>query len=117
MRHLDYYFLFIVICGYLFSVQRLDFFVYCNFVSRLPIMTATDAHVLSTHKKRRGVVRASLTRLNTKLSELESSLGGPDNLDIIKRLTARLDALDTDFKVHHLAIVDLINGEEALQAE
>ena len=80
-------------------------------------MTETDACMLSTHKKRRGVVRASVTHLNTKFSELESSFGGPDNLDIIKCLTTRLDALNTGFKVHHLAIVDLINDEEALQEE
>ena len=64
-------------------------------------MTETDAHVVSTHKKRRGLICALSLCLNTKLSELESSIRGPNNLDIVKCLTS-IDALDTDFKVHHL---------------
>ena len=54
--------------------------------------------MLSMHKKRKGIVHASRTHLNTKLSELKYSLGGPDNHDIVKCLKSRLDALDTDLK-------------------
>ena len=49
-------------------------------------MPETDAQVLANHKKRRGVVRASLTRLGTKLGKLEGSTDHPDTLDHAKRL-------------------------------
>jgi len=80
-------------------------------------MTEADARSLSTSRKRKGVVRASLTRLRTKLSELEGALEQPGTVDAAKRLLARLEDLDKDFKVHHFAIVDLIEDEESLQGE
>ena len=80
-------------------------------------MTEADARSLPTSRKRRGVIRASLTRLRTKLSELEGALEQPGTVDAAKRLLARLEDLDKDFKVHHFAIVDLIEDEESLQGE
>lgn len=79
-------------------------------------MTEADARSLSTSRKRRGVIRASLTHLQTKLSELEGTLEQPGTVDAAKRLLARLEDLDKDFKVHHFAIVDLIE-DESLQGE
>ena len=43
-------------------------------------------------------VRASLTRLGTKLGELEGSADQPDTLDHAKRPTARLECLDAEYK-------------------
>ena len=80
-------------------------------------MTEADARSLSTSRKRRGVIRASLTRLRTKLSELEGTLEQPGTVDAAKRLLTRLEDLDKDFKVHHFAIVDFIEDEESLQGE
>ena len=80
-------------------------------------MPETDARTLANHKKRRGVVRASLTRLGTKLGELEGSADQPDTLDHAKRLTARLECLDAEYKTHHYLIVDLTDDEGALEAE
>lgn len=74
-------------------------------------MTEADTRSLSTSQKRKGIVRASLTRLRTRLSELEST---PDTQ---QRLMTKLEALDKDFKVHHFTIVDLTEEEEALKGE
>ena len=80
-------------------------------------MSETDARSLAMQKKRRGVVRASLTRLNTKLTELEGSTDQSGTLDLARRLSTRLEVLDSEYKHHHYAIVDLIDEDEALQRE
>ena len=74
------------------------------------------AEQLALHKKRRGIARASLTKLNTKLTELETSPGNPDSLSIAQGLATRLKTLGTEFRTHHLSIVDLIN-DAALDTE
>ncbi len=74
----------------------------------------TETVTLSTHKKR---LRASLTRLGTRLGELEGRTGAPTSLDNARRMLQRLESLDADFKKHHLALVDMIDDEEALAEE
>ncbi len=71
---------------------------------------------VSTHKKRRGVVRASITRLGTRLAVLERHDGAP-SIDGARRMLQRLETLDNEFKTHHLALVDLTDDEEALGKE
>ena len=80
-------------------------------------MPETDARALANHKKRRGVVRASLTRLGTKLGELEGSADQPDTLDHAKRLITKLECLDAEYKTHHYSIVDLTDDEGGLATE
>ena len=80
-------------------------------------MATEGEHALSTARKWRGVVRASITRLDSRVAEME----GKDGLTVGDRLSAqhllqRLNTLDTDFKSHHLAVVDL-TGEDALEGE
>ncbi len=58
------------------------------------------------HKKRRAVARASLTKLGTKLTELEANRDNPDNLRVAQSLATKLKGLDGEFRIHHLAIVD-----------
>jgi hypothetical protein len=62
----------------------------------------------STNRKRKGVVRASVTRLLARVSELEH--------DTARRLQQKLEELDSDFKTYHLAVVDLTD-DEALDTE
>lgn len=76
-----------------------------------------ETATLSTHKKRRGVARASLTRLGTRLGELEGRTDAPTALDNARRMLQRLESLDAEFKTHHLALVDLIEDEETLSGE
>ena len=79
---------------------------------------ATDGeHALSTRRKRRGVVRASVTRLDSRVSELERKKEtSPGDLATAQRFLRKLDELDEEFKSHHLSIVDLI-GEESIDTE
>ena len=72
---------------------------------------------VSTLRKRRGVVRASITRLTNRLKELEGDTDSPVTLDLAGGMTRKLDALDTEFRAHHQALVDLIDDEEALLTE
>ena len=79
---------------------------------------ATDGeHALSTRRKRRGVVRASVTRLDSRVSELErKKKTSPGDLATAQCFLRKLDELDEEFKSYHLSIVDLI-GEESIDTE
>ena len=68
-------------------------------------------------RKRRGVVRASITRLTNRLKDLEKDADRPATLDLARGMTRKLDALDSDFRTHHHALIDLIDVEETLQGE
>jgi ATP-dependent helicase/DNAse subunit B len=71
----------------------------------------------STNRKRKGVVRASVTRLLARVSELEhKERPSPGDLDTARRLQQKLEELDSDFKTYHLAVVDLTD-DEALDTE
>ena len=59
-----------------------------------------------------GVVRASVTRLATRLRELESKVDAPTTPSFAQRMSTKLDTLDSDFKAHHLAVIDAIAGDE-----
>ena len=80
--------------------------------SRLSTMSNT-----STLRKRRGVVRASITRLTNRLKDLESDTDKPTALDLAQGMTRKLEALDLEFRTHHHALVDLIDEEERLLTE
>ena len=47
---------------------------------------------------RRGVSRASITRLFTKIVEAESKIGEPRIDSLAQKLLKRLESLDSDFK-------------------
>ena len=64
-------------------------------------------------RKRRGVVRASVTRLAGRVAELEGTTDQPRNADHARQLLAKLQTLDTDYRALHLEIIDLINEKEA----
>ena len=64
--------------------------------------------------RRRGIVRASITRLATRLSEYEGKTDQPSTLDHAHRMSQRLNDLDSEFKCHHYGVVDLIDDEEGV---
>ena len=72
-------------------------------------MADADKHALANFRKRRGIVKASITRIETRLSALEST---PDE-DTVKN--AQLSKLKTCDRLQG-SVVDLINEEEAEQA-
>ena len=72
---------------------------------------------LPTLKRRRGTARASLTRLITKVAELESAKPDPSITSYAQQYIKRLETLDASFKTHHLAIMDVLEDEGQLEAE
>ena len=75
-------------------------------------MPETNARVLSTQRKRRGVVKASITRLSSRLKEFESKVGEPTTHDHAQRLATKLETLDAEFKTHHFSLIDLIDDDD-----
>ena len=76
-------------------------------------MSKSDQPTLSTLRKRRGITRASITRLNTKLKDLETMVHEPTSSSLAQRMGQKLDILDAEFKKHHYALIDAIDETEA----
>ena len=72
---------------------------------------------LTSQRRKRGVVKASITRLQSKITALESSLEDPDSPARARQIAEKLRELDSDFKVQHFALIELIENEEDLQRE
>ena len=73
-------------------------------------------HFIDLYCKQRGVVHASITRLGTRLKELEESSGLPQTPDHTRQLLAKLQSLDDDFKKSdHLELIDLIDKDDELE--
>ena len=74
---------------------------------------------LATLRRRRGIPKASITRLTTKLNELEAQSHEPSTVNLARRMPQRLDSLDAEFKKHHYALIDAIEeaDEETLSKE
>lgn len=70
-------------------------------------------------RKRRGYLRASVTRLAGRVTELEGTRDQPRNADHARQLLSKLQTLDADYRALHLEIIDLIDEKEveALEAE
>ena len=80
--------------------------------------TGTDhTRTITNLRKRRGVIRASITKLGNRLKELEDSPGLPDAADHAQQLASKLEALESEFRTHHLQLVDLIDDESTLGKE
>ena len=65
------------------------------------LMNNLDTHVVSTLRKRRGVIRGSITRLGYRLKELEGTADQPPTHDHTRQLDTKLEALDSEFKTHN----------------
>lgn len=62
---------------------------------------------LPTLKRRRGTVKASITKLTTKVAELEARDSDPSVIGHAQQLLKRLETFDANFKTHQLAIIDI----------
>jgi hypothetical protein len=58
---------------------------------------------LANAKKRRGVARTSLTRL--------SNAREPKTLELALRMSQKLADLDSEFRTHHHALIDLMDDK------
>ena len=70
---------------------------------------------LTKLKRRRGVSKASITRIYNRIDELEGLGTRPYTIDTAKQLASKLEALDSEFKSYHFQIVDLLEEDEALE--
>ncbi|XP_064396444.1 uncharacterized protein LOC135343372 [Halichondria panicea] len=75
------------------------------------------AEQLAFHKKRRTVVRSSLTKLSTKLTELEANPHDPTLLESAKNLAEKLKTLEQQFKNHQLSIIDRIEDDNLMEEQ
>ena len=57
-------------------------------------------------------MRASVTCIATRLRELEGKVHEPSTPSLARRMSQRLEALDTDFKTHHLAVIDAMGDDD-----
>ena len=74
-------------------------------------MADADKRALSNFRKRRGIVKASITRLETRLAAMEST-PDKDTVDNTRQLLAKLRTSDSDFKDLHMSMIDLIDDED-----
>ena len=81
------------------------------------VMSDPDPRVLSNLRKRRGVVKASMTRLDTRMRTLEEATDQPNTKNSAKQMLSRLNEASAEFKQIHLSLIDLIDDEEALGTE
>ena len=79
-------------------------------------MSEATRRSLSSNRKKRGVVRASMTKLRTHLGELEA-VRDANNADQARRLNTRLDTLFEEYKVHHISVIDLLDSDDELAEE
>ena len=79
--------------------------------------TSDPGRLLANAKKRRGVARASITRLTNRLRDLEAGVGADKTLELAQRMSQKLSDVDSEFRTHHHAVVDLIDDEETLAKE
>ncbi len=75
-------------------------------------MSAEDERATSVNRKRRGTAKASITRLVGRVGELESKPSlSPAERSAAQQLLQKLETLDTEFRTHHMAMVDYLEGE------
>ena len=67
-------------------------------------------------RRRQGVVRSSITRLEKRVSKIERASGNPETPSHAHEMLVKLNALDTEFHTHHMELIDSVN-EEVLQAD
>ena len=76
------------------------------------------SRAVSNVRKKRGVVRRSVTVLGTRLAELEESSRREDVGQHAQQLSDRLRTLNSDFKSLHFELIELIDeGEEDVLTE
>ena len=54
-------------------------------------------------------MRASLTRLTNRIKEMEGKIDQPTTFGLAKRNKDKLESFDSKFKVHHYAIVGILD--------
>ncbi len=72
---------------------------------------------IATLRRRRGAVKASITKLASTLIELERQDLDQSVVSRAQQLLKRLESLDTRFKSHHFEILDVLESETQVGSE
>ena len=80
----------------------------------LSMATVDPGRLLANAKKRRGVARASLTRLGNRIRDEDTE---PKTLELAQRISQKILELDAEFRTHHHALIDHTDDEDALAKE
>ncbi len=72
---------------------------------------------ISVRRRKRGAIRGSITRLQTKVIELQSNTELPDIQLRARRIADKVKDLDNDFKTHHFSIIELVENADVLDEE
>ena len=67
---------------------------------------------LTKLRKRRGVIRALITRLEKRIRELEGISDQPNTPDHARELASNMESLAAEFKEYHFELVDKIEESE-----
>ena len=67
--------------------------------------------------RRRGVSKGSITRLSSRVRDLESTERSQDTVDTAQWYKEQLIATDAEFRAHHYSIVDVLEDPDLLAAE
>ena len=62
-------------------------------------------------------MRASLTKLTTRVNQLEGRTEEPGTPDLVQQAKLKLQKLDSEFKSRHYDLLDVIEEEHELEAE
>jgi len=68
-------------------------------------------------KKRRGAQRASVTRLGTRVTELEDIADQPGTTGHARQILTKLKSCDDEFKKWHFQIIDSIDEEDGVSLD
>ena len=71
----------------------------------------------SSLRQCRGFVRALLTKLNTRVGQLEAKAGEPGTTDLVQQAKLKLDKLDSEFKARHYDLLNELKEEAELETE
>ena len=82
----------------------------------LAAIQSTTRNSAQRCKRRRGSAKASITKLTSKLIELEGQERDQSVSNHAQQLLKRLESLDTGFKTHHFAILNALEDEEEVEA-
>ena len=89
-----------------FNDRNLDLFITTR--SYLLTTSMSDEPSLATSKMRKGIPKALITHLTTKLSELEAQCHEPSTVNLTQEMPQRWDSLDEELQKHHHALFDAI---------
>ena len=80
----------------------------CDYV----IVNMSSTGEIAKLRRRRGVAKGSITRIETRLATIEGTPDQPNIRDSARQMLAKLKEHDADFRKIHLAIIDLTEDED-----